>query len=253
MWVPSQASALHGLPSSVQAVPAGLATSDGHAGAIPLQLSATSHSSAAGRQTVPAWPAGCTHVPSPSHWSSVHTLPSSAHAVPVRAKQLSAVSSQVRAHSGPPVHGSPACTLHVPLLHVSAPLQKRPSLHGAVLLGWTQVPVPLHWSSVHTLPSSVQPVPVGAKVLAGQVVLVPVQTSARSHSPAAGRHTVPALPAGCWQVTAVPSQRSAVHGLPSSVHAVSAGWRASAGQAGAVPEQVSATSHSPALCRHTVP
>src|SRR5438552_16963076 len=50
----------------------------------------------------------------------------------------------------------------------------------------------------------------------------PGQVSATSHSPAAGRHTVPPLPGGCWQLVLVPSQVSAVHGSPSSVHAAPA-------------------------------
>src|SRR5207247_1312523 len=40
---------------------------------------------------------------------------------------------------------------------------------------------------------------------AGQVALVPVQASATSHAPAAGRHTVPAWPAGCWHASLLPS------------------------------------------------
>jgi hypothetical protein len=45
---------LHGLPSSVHEVPAGTLASAGHAALEPVQLSATSHSPAAPRQTVPA-------------------------------------------------------------------------------------------------------------------------------------------------------------------------------------------------------
>src|SRR5213594_4543881 len=60
--------------------------------------------------------------------------------------------------------------------------------------------VPLHTSLVHGSPSSVQAVPFGWKVSVGQVVLMPVQASATSHSPAAARHTVPPLPAGCVHV-----------------------------------------------------
>src|SRR5262245_7137280 len=82
--------------------------------------------------------------------------------------------------------------------------------------------------------------------------LVPVQVSSRSHSPAAGRHTVPALPAGCRQETLLPSQRSRVHGLPSLVHVVPDAFLASAGHAAAVPEHVSGRSHSPAAERQTV-
>src|SRR5207247_8479506 len=77
--------------------------------------------------------------------------------------------------------------------------------------------------------------------------------SATSHSPAAARHSVPALPAGCWQVSLVPSQVSVVHALPSSVHGVALAFFASVGHAAFVPSQTSATSHSPAAARHSVP
>src|SRR2546430_9900531 len=47
----------------------------------------------------------------------------------------------------------------------------------------------------------------------------PGQVSATSHSPAAGRHTVPPLPGGCWQLVLVPSQVSAVHRGPPPLRA----------------------------------
>lgn len=87
----------------------------------------------------------------------------------------------------------------------------------------------------------------------GQVVDAPVQVSCRSHSPAVGRQTEPALPAGCWQVSAVPLQESAEQTFPSSVHAVPFDFFASTGQLAELPGQVSATSHSPATGRHEVP
>src|SRR5207249_6931541 len=83
--------------------------------------------------------------------------------------------------------------------------------------------VPLHTSVVHTLPSSVQVVPLALRASVGQAVLVPVQLSATSHSPAAARHTVPA------------------------------GLMASAGQVVLVPVQVSVVSHRSTAARHTVP
>src|SRR5207249_12002546 len=88
---------------------------------------------------------------------------------------------------------------------------------------WTQsgLPtVPLHWSVVHTLPSSVQAVPDAFTVSFEQVELEPVQSSALSHSLAAARHVVPALPGACWQMLLMPLQRSVVQTLPSSVQAV---------------------------------
>src|SRR5439155_3563237 len=81
--------------------------------------------------------------------------------------------------------------------------------------------------------------------------LVPVQASAMSHTPAAGRQTAPAFPAGCWHSALAPSHWSSVQGLPSLVHALPAGDFASAGQLGPVPVQVSCGSHSPAEARHT--
>jgi hypothetical protein len=95
---------------------------------------------------------------------------------------------------------------------------------------------PLHWSSVHALPSEVQLVPEVDLVSAGQAAVEPVHFSTASHSPAALRHTVllltnesagqtvdapvhvsamsqvpaeprqvvPALPAVCWQVSLEP-------------------------------------------------
>jgi hypothetical protein len=76
---------------------------------------------------------------------------------------------------------------------------------------------------VHSLPSSVQPVPLVFLASAGQAAALPGQFSWRSHSPAAPRHdTVD-------------------------------GWKASAGQVAADPLQVSATSQVPADVRHVEP
>jgi hypothetical protein len=47
--------------------------------------------------------------------------------------------------------------------------------------------VPSHRSSVHGLPSSAHGVPLACLPSAGQASLVPVQLSAASHAPAAGR------------------------------------------------------------------
>src|SRR2546422_466471 len=61
---------------------------------------------------------------------------------------------------------------------------------------WHVTLVPSHWSSVQGLVSAVQGVVAGFLASVGHVVLVPVQDSARSHSPAAARQVAPALPAG---------------------------------------------------------
>src|SRR3989441_530400 len=108
-------------------------------------------------------------------------------------------------------------------------------------------------SNVHTLLSVVPAVPFALKVSVGQAVLVPVQLSAPSHSPATARHTVPAFPAGCVHVALVPLHTSMVHTLPSSVQVVPLALKTSVGQAVLVPVQVSATSHSAAAARQTVP
>src|SRR5438552_855402 len=62
---------------------------------------------------------------------------------------------------------------------------------------------------VHALPSS-QRVPLGTLLSDGHVAEVPLQVSATSHEFAAGRHVVPAFPAGCWHDRLTPSHRSAV-------------------------------------------
>src|SRR5437763_1136200 len=98
--------------------------------------------------------------------------------------------------------------------------------------GCAQVMVlPSHRSRVHGLVSAVHAVPADCLASAGQVVLVPVQFSATSHSPAAARHTAPAFPAGCVHVALEPLHTSVVHGLPSSVQVVPLAFKTSAGQA----------------------
>ena len=58
---------------------------------------------------------------------------------------------------GPPLHGLPAWTEQVPPLQVSVPLQYKPSVQDAVLLGLLQ-PIPtVHMSSVQTLLSEQSP------------------------------------------------------------------------------------------------
>jgi len=87
---------------------------------LPSHCSATSHSPAAGRQIAPAFPAGWTHMPVPSHTSSVHGLASAGHG-------LSFVSYwHVAEQQSPSVvlpssHCSPVCT--TPLPH-AGPIRK---------------------------------------------------------------------------------------------------------------------------------
>src|SRR5207247_7347 len=113
--LPSHVSVVHALPSSVQAVPLGCfasagqlgplpgqfsawshspaaarhsvveeaKASAGHVELVPVHVSATSHAPADARHTAPPLPAGCWQATLvPSHWSTVHGLPSLVHAVP---------------------------------------------------------------------------------------------------------------------------------------------------------------------------
>src|SRR3989454_448142 len=235
----------------------------------PGQVSATSHSFAAARHTVPALPAACWQLELvPSHVSVVQGLPSSAHAapalpagcwqallVPLHWSRVQGLPSSVQAVPA----GSFALVGQVVLVPVQVSTASHSSAaarHAAPALPagcWQALLVPLHWSRVQGLPSSVQAVPAGSFALVGQVVLVPVQVSTASHSSAAARHTAPTLPGGCWQALLVPLHWSRVQGLPSSVQAVPAGSFALVGQVVLVPVQVSTASHSSAAARHTAP
>lgn len=100
--------------SAVQPVPLLLKTSVGQVVDVPLHVSATSHSPAAARHSVPAFPAGCVHAP-PEHTSDVQGLPSVRHAVPVALYaskgHVSAVPSQVSATSHSFTAGRHVCAL----------------------------------------------------------------------------------------------------------------------------------------------
>ena len=67
--------------------------------------------------------------------------------------------------------------------------------------------------------------PAGFHRSGGQLALDPLQLSAASQSPAAGRHIVPSLP-GRWRQLAEVSHTSRVQVLPSSMHAEPAGFGA---------------------------
>src|SRR5439155_171348 len=213
-WVPSHSSKVQGLVSAVQAVPAALTASAGQVVLVPVQVSATSHSLTAARHTEPAFPTACVQrglLTVPLQVSVVQGLPSSVQAVPAALTasvgQVVLVPVQVSAAS----HSLTAARQTVPALPSAC-------VQAGVLA------VPLHVSVVQGLPSSVQAAPRALSALAGQVVLVPVQVSAVSHSLTTARHTVPALPAGWVQAGALvlPLHVSAVQGLPSSVQAVPA-------------------------------
>ena len=183
--VPLQVSLVHGLPSSVQAVPLGcfasaeqlallpgqkssashsstaprqsvledLKASLGHVELVPVHVSATSQMPAAARQVAPEFPAGCWHASLvPLHVSLVHGLPSSVQAVPLAtfasAEQLALLPGQKSSRS-------------------------------------------------HSPTDARQSVVDGRKTLLGHVELLPVQVSATSQTPAVARQTVPALPGAC--------------------------------------------------------
>src|SRR5438477_327191 len=86
----------------------------------------------------------------------------------------------------------------------------------------------------------------------GQAVVVPVQNSSVSQTPAAARQMVPAVPAGWVAASVSPSPTARVETLVSSVHGLSTGFLLSAGQAALVPVQNSGRSHSPPAARHEV-
>src|SRR5207247_1485477 len=170
---------------------------------------------------VPALPGSWTGAGAPTvplQRSVVHTLPSSAHAVPEALTvsagqsgplpgQLSAMSHSLAAARQVRVESRKASAGEVAVLPVhawapshppeAAARQTVPELPGL----WTHAgapTVPLHWSVVHTLPSSVQVVPAAVTVSAGQIELEPVQLSATSHSLTAARQIAPAL-RGSWR------------------------------------------------------
>jgi hypothetical protein len=206
---PLHVSVVQTLPSSVQEVPEPLTASTGQVVAVPVQASVVSHSLTAERHTAPALPAGCVHVAlEPSHLSSVQGLESAVHAVPSgsRASPGHDVLAPLQVSTG---SHSPADARHsVPALPAGC---------------WQRELVPSQRSSVQTLLSAVHAVALAFLASLGQLADDPVHDSARSHSPAAARHSVDP---------------------PESV---------SVGQLVAVPLHVSAGSHGPALTRHVVP
>src|SRR5438034_847385 len=203
----------------------------------PGQVSARSHSFAAARHTVPALPAACWQpVLVPLHWSVVQGLPSSvqvAPALPAGCWQALLVPSHWSRVQGlvSGVQAVVADTLPSAGQVMLDPSQVSATSHTPATAGqtapalpagcWQVVLVPLHWSRVQGLPSSVQ--------------------------------VAPALPAGCWQVgePTVPLHTSVVQGLPSSVQTVPADFTASAGHVALEPVQVSARSHSFTALRQT--
>src|SRR5437867_4387509 len=187
----------------------------------PGQVSATSHSFAAGRQTASGLPGGCWQLLfAPSQVSVVQGSPSSGHGAPalpggcvhVALVPLHTSAVQGLRSSGQAAPALPAGCVHVALvpLHRSAVQGLPSSVQGVVLDLKTSVGqvalVPVQVSAAsHSLVAARHTVLADRKPLAGQVVLVPVQVSATWHGPATARHVAPAFPAGCWQALLVPS------------------------------------------------
>lgn len=96
-------------------------------------------------------------------------------------------------------------------LQLSTPVQNRVSSHAASTSVCTQTPNPSQRSLVQPTPSSVQTVETATKPSPGHESARPSQLSARSHSPADARQTVPAT--SIWQVA---EQQSPAVILPSS-------------------------------------
>jgi hypothetical protein len=301
---PSQFSAESQSPAGMrQTVVDANLTSAGQVAEAPVQASSRSHTPALARHAVPALPAGCVHVLElPLQTSRVHTLPSSAQTVLIACNpslgQLSELPSQLSAASHAPLaarHSVPAITLASAGQLVDTPLQLSavsqtpatprqtvPALPAGCVHA---LDAPSHTSRVHTLPSSVQTLALARRTSLGQAMELPSQLSAASHSPFAGRHTLPAvtlasdgqlvdapvqlsaashapaaarhwdpaLPAGCVQVLAEPLHVSVVQALPSSGQAAPFDFRASIGHALALPSQVSAVSHVSTAARQDVP
>src|SRR5438552_3077291 len=184
--VPRQLSATSHSPAAVRHTKVlGLNTSVGQLALVPVHTSSGSHvSPEPARHSAPAFPAGCWQATLvPSHWSRVQGLPSEVHAVPL-------VFFASAGHAPPAVPGqfsatshSPPAVRHTKLLgwttsagqlalvpvHTSSGSQAspEPARHSAPPFPagcWQATLVPSHWSSVHGLPSSLQPVPAGSTV-----------------------------------------------------------------------------------------
>jgi hypothetical protein len=180
--------------------------SAGQVAELPVQFSATSHTSAARRHWVvfgwkpsaghvaelPVQDSATSHTPAEVRQTVFAVLNPSAGQVAELPVQFSATSHTPAAGRHTLVWGKKPSAGHVPELpvHVSTtsqgpfdPRQTAPALPG----GWEHVTLlPSHWSTVHGLPSLVQAVPLWAFASEGHAV--PLQISAMSHSPAAARH-----------------------------------------------------------------
>ena len=129
--------------------------------------------------------------------------------------------------------------MQVPPVHASRTVSGLASLHAVPFAtgpsaGHSALPAQRSMAS-HCEADARHTLVLAAKPSAGQLLEVPEQRSATSHTPATARQVAPALPAACWHAVLEPSHRSVVQALPSSGQAVFLGFLASAGQNNDVP------------------
>src|SRR5207245_432140 len=190
LLLPSHSSLLHGLPSSVHAVPAELFASAGQLAPLPVQCSA-------GSPARRFWP-----LPGQSSARS----PPPAYSTLSRSDDLKASAGQTVLD---PVQVSSTSQAPAAARHTA------PALPAGC---WQVTFVPSHWSAVQGLPSEVHAVPLDDFASAGQLGPLPGQFSAGSHSPAEARHCVleDANPSA-GQVVPVPAHVSATSHTPADV------------------------------------
>jgi len=183
--VPLHVSLVHGLPSSVHAVPLGCLASAEQLALLPGQKSSASHSSTAARQTtVEDLKASFGHVELlPVQVSATSQMPAAARQVapllPAGCWQASLVPLQVSL-----VQGLPSSVQAVPLATFASAEQL------ALFPGQKS-------SRSHSPTDARQSVSEDWKASFGHVELLPVHVSATSQTPAVARHVVPALPGAC--------------------------------------------------------
>jgi hypothetical protein len=236
---------------SVQLDPTAAKASAGQVVALPVQLSATSQSPEAARQTVDdgrkcaVQVALAPTVPEQVSCASQSPLGAPPHAVP------GVCAASAGQSAAPPLHAS--STSHSPAeARQVVPAETNPFAGQAAAM-------PVQASATSQSPATARHVvPELTKPSAGHVVALPVHSSATSHSPAIGRQVVDDGRKRAVQVAfapTVPEQVSCASQSPfgGPPHALPGACAASAGQAAPLPVHASVTSHSPAEARQVVP
>jgi hypothetical protein len=148
--------------------------------------------------------------------------------------------------------------VQTPAWQASDSVQMLPSAHGVpfgcLRFAGQKTLVPVQVSATSQGPAAGrQTVPAVTKASGGHSAEAPVQVSATSQGPADGRHTVPAGKKGFGgQVALAPVQKAFCSQGPAATRqTVVGGANASGGQSGDWPVQVSATSQGPAAGRQT--